>query len=271
MIPDPARVSAGEVIAFLKRATRASVKQGEPLGGTKQIIDTLRTVIEENSGEIHASEPVTEIIVQEGKATGVRTAAAEYAANAVVFAAPVNHVLELIDEKVLNADFAAYAKNIQPSSGLSIDFVSDEPLAAIRGSILGLDVPLWVRFQTSSDPTIAPPGKHVSTWAMLFEPGTAITEEVIDTTEKRIKGIVNEVLPLALNRVIRERKLVAPVINGNMLIPGQSYPHRPPIMSRQVQNLYLVGDTTQAEGCSGDIAFASAIRLVQFLLPLPPS
>jgi phytoene dehydrogenase-like protein len=33
------------------------------------------------------------------------------------------------------------------------------------------------------------------------------------------------------------------------------------IKSEAVKNLYFVGDTTQGDGCSGDIAFSSALKL----------
>ncbi len=57
-----------------------------------------------------------------------------------------------------------------------------------------------------------------------------------------------------------------PVINANMLIPSQSKPHRPDIKSADIENLYFVGDTTRGDGCSGDIAFSSAMKLVEMVL-----
>ena len=51
------------------------------------------------------------------------------------------------------------------------------------------------------------------------------------------------------------------MVNGNILTPLQSFPHRTKIKSKDVDNLYFIGDTTQGLGCSGDIAFSSAMIL----------
>jgi len=265
MIPDPAMASAGEVIHFLKRAARARVKQGEPKGGSKQVIEKLQRAIERGRGEIRLSEPAEAILVEHGRAVGVRTGVGEYRADRVVAAFPLFHLFELISEDQFRPDFIDHVKGIRSSSGLSIDFVFDEPVTDIKGGILGVDVPLWVKFQSNIDTTIAPPGKHVTTWAMLFEPGATITKQLVDETEARIKSIMEETIPGALAKVVRERKLVLPVINANMLIPRQSYPHRPAIACEEVERLYFIGDTTQGDGCSGDIAFSSAMKLANLI------
>lgn len=265
MVPDPALVSAGEVIQFVRRAARARVKQGEPAGGAKQVIDKLARITQGHGGEIHGSELVESICVECGKAVGVRTQRGTYEADKVVFAAPLFDLFEVVDAGLFDRQFVHYVKNIESSRGLSIDFVFDGPVTDIKGGILGVDLPLWVKFQTNIDTTVAPPGKHVHTWAMLFERGAPITPELVQETEARIKGIMEDVLPGVLGKVVRERKLVIPVINGNVLKPEQSYPHRPGITCEDVKDLYFIGDTVRAPGCSGDISFASAMMLADML------
>jgi phytoene dehydrogenase-like protein len=265
MVCDPGRVSAGEVIQFLKRATKASVKQGEPLGGVKQIIDTLADVTRRQGGEIHVSESAMEILTEGRTAVGVRTHVAAYRARAIVFAAPLFRLFTLIREDLFSREFANYVKGIKSSRGLTIDFVSREPLADIQGGIVGVEVPLWVKFQSNADPSLCPQGSHVCTWGLLFDPDEELTTASVERTEAHIKRIVEEVFPGALAKVIQERRLVVPVLNGAMLIPRQSYPHRPDIVSTDVARLYFIGDTTRGEGCSGDIAFSSAIKLAALL------
>ena len=265
MVPDPGRVSAGEVVQFLKRAAKARVKQGEPRGGSKQVIATLESAIRSGGGEIRMSEAAEKIVIQDGKATGVQTRDGLYAGEHIVFAAPVFRLFDLVDEPLFDPGFVAYAKGIQSSSGLSIDFVFDEPVTDIRGGILGIEIPLWVKFQSNIDASIAPPGKHIHTWGMLFEPGAPITDALVHETAARIKTIMAEVLPGAAEKIVRQRSLVIPVVNANVLLPGQSYPHRPEIIRPEIKRLYLIGDTTRAEGCSGDIAFASALQLADHL------
>jgi phytoene dehydrogenase-like protein len=131
----------------------------------------------------------------------------------------------------------------------------------MTGGIVGVDVPLWVKFQSNIDPSIAPKGHYVQTWAMLLERGAPMDEEHLLHTESRLRRILCEVLPGALDCIVQQRKIYIPVVNGNILTPAQSYPHRPAIVSEDVRNLYFIGDTTRATGCSGDIAFQSALDL----------
>jgi phytoene dehydrogenase-like protein len=265
MVADPARVSAGEVIQFLQRAAKAPVKQGEPRGGSKQIIDRLEAAIRRHGGEIHAPEQVEAIQVEQGTAVGVKTNHGSYRAKNVVFAAPLSGLLKIAPPKLFAPTFVEYASNIRPSRGVSIDFVFDEPVTDITGGILGVDMPLWVKFQSHIDPTIAPPGKCVNTWAMLLPPDAPATLEQADATEARIHRIMEDIIPGCTRKIVRRRRLILPVVNANMLVPKQSYPHRPPIACPDVKRLYFIGDTVQSEGCSGDIAFSSALRLAELI------
>ena len=59
---------------------------------------------------------------------------------------------------------------------------------------------------------------------------------------------------------------VTPVLNGNVLTPAQSKPHRPDIECPAVRGLYLIGDTVRGDGCSGDISFSSAMKAADRIL-----
>ena len=180
-------------------------------------------------------------------------------------AAPISHILSLIDSSLFDQTLVDYCKNLENSSGVVIDFVSEAPLANFPGGILGVDMPLWVKFQTLIDPSVAPSGHHVCTWGLLNERGSGGGTQAIAETENQLRMAASACMPGFETKVIRERKMVIPVINANMLIPSQSKPHRPPIKSKDIRNLYFVGDTTQGDGCSGDIAFSSAMKLVDMI------
>ena len=265
MVADASRVSAGEVIQFLQRAAKAPVKQGEPRGGAKQIINKLASAIRRHGGEIHAPERVDAIQIEQGAAVGAKTDGGVYGAGNVVFAAPLSGLFTLAPSTLFSPSFADYVLRVRPSRGVSIDFVFDGPITGITGGILGVDLPLWVKFQSNIDPTVAPAGKWVTTWAMLLPPEVPATTEHADAAEARIKAIMEETVPGCLRKVVRRRRLILPVVNANMLVPEQSYPHRPPIVCPDVKHLYFIGDTVQGEGCSGDIAFSSALRLAELI------
>ena len=66
--------------------------------------------------------------------------------------------------------------------------------------------------------------------------------------------------------VIEERKIVVPVINGNILTPVQSKPHRQDVECSTIKGLYFIGDTVHGDGCSGDISFSSAMKAADKIL-----
>jgi len=66
--------------------------------------------------------------------------------------------------------------------------------------------------------------------------------------------------------VIEERKIAVPVMNGNVLTPAQSKPHRPDVECSAIKGLYFIGDTVQGDGCSGDISFSSAMKAADKIL-----
>ncbi len=268
MCPDIQRVSAGEVIDFVKRYLEAGIGAGEPRGGSSQLFGRLRRHIE-LSGDIFLNEPVEALNLAGRRVRGVQTARGPCEAPTVIFAARLPLLFEIAPRELFTPDFAAYVDGIENSSGLVMDFITDGPVTPIRGSILGVDVPIWARFQSNSDPGLTPPGRFLSSWGIMLPWGFAGDEEVVQETEGRLKAIISGVFPAFLPRVKRERRLVAGVMNGNVLIPAQAKPHRPEVAYREIEGLFFVGDTVQGDGCSGDISFSSAMKACDLILTRP--
>jgi phytoene dehydrogenase-like protein len=265
MCPTPDKVSAGEVIEFLQRALKAGIGVGEPRGGSAQIFSKLQKHVEKN-GEIHLREKAEKIILEGGRASGVKTDKATYTAPNIIFAARLPLVLNLLDRIQLPQETFAYAKNIESSSGLTIDFITDKPVTDIRAGILGVDIPIWARFQSNADDSFTPPGKYLSTWGIMLPWHFEGEQKIIEQTEKRLKSAISAIFQDFMSRVVEERKTVVPVMNGNVLTPAQSKPHRPDIECSTAQGLYFIGDTVKGDGCSGDISFSSAMIAVDKIL-----
>lgn len=258
MCPAPDKVSAGEVIEFLQRALKAGIGVGEPRGGSAQIFSKLKKHIDKN-GEIHLSEKATKLIIENGRATGVKTDKTTYSTKNVIFAARLPLVLDLMDNHLLPKPTRNYARNIENSSGLTLDFITDKPVTNIRAGILGVDIPIWARFQSNADDSFTPRGKYISTWGIMLPWHFDGNKKIVEETEKRLKRTIAAILPNFLPMVVEERKTVVPVMNGNVLTPAQSKPHRPDIECATIKGLYLIGDTVKGDGCSGDISFSSAL------------
>ncbi len=258
MCPAPDKVSAGEVIIFLQRALKAGIGVGEPRGGSAQIFSRLQKHIEKN-GEIHLRERAEKIIIEDGRARGVETDKATYLAPSIIFAARLPLVLDLLDNRHLPPATLDYAKNIESSSGLTIDFITDKPVTHIRAGILGVDIPIWARFQSNADDSFTPPGRYLSTWGIMLPWHFDGDEKTVEQTEKKLKSTISAIFPDFMSKVVVERKTVVPVMNGNVLTPAQSKPHRPDIQCSTIKGLYFIGDTVKGDGCSGDISFSSAM------------
>lgn len=266
MCPTPDKVSAGEVIEFLQRVFKAGVGVGEPRGGSAQVFSKLTEHIEKKDGEIHLSDRVEKIIIENGRAVGVTTDRAAYSASNIIFAARLPLILDLMDERLLPKDALDYAKSIESSASLTIDFITNKPVTPIRGSILGVDIPLWARFQSNADDSFTPRGKYISTWGIMLPWHFDGDQAIVDQTEEKLKGAITAVFPEFLSMVVEERKMFIPVMNGNVLTPAQSKPHRPEIACSTIAGLYFVGDTVRGDGCSGDISFSSAMKAVDTIL-----
>ena len=258
MCPTPDKVSAGEVIEFLQRVLKAKVGAGEPRGGSAQIFSKLKTHIERN-GEIHLCEKAQKIIIENGRVIGVKTDRAKYSAQNIIFAARLPLVLDLIDNILLPKATLDYAKNIENSSSITIDFITDKPVTDIRAGLLGVDIPIWARFQSNADDSFMPHGKYISTWGIMLPWHFDGNKKIIGETEKRLKDTISAIFPDFMSMVTEERKTVVPVMNGNVLTPAQSKPHRPDIECPAIKGLYFIGDTVKGDGCSGDISFSSAL------------
>jgi phytoene dehydrogenase-like protein len=265
MCPTPDKVSAGEVIEFLQRVFKAGVGVGEPKGGSAQLFSRLTEHIEKN-GEIHLSDKVGKIIIENDKAVGVTTDRAAYTAQNVIFAARLPLILDLMDEHLLPGATLDYAKNLESSASLTIDFITNKQVTQIRGSILGVDIPVWARFQSNADDSFTPRGKYISTWGIMLPWHFDGDQAVIDQAEERLKNAITAAFPEFLSMVVEERKMVVPVMNGNVMTPAQSKPHRPEIKCSTIAGLYFIGDTVLGDGCSGDISFSSAMKAVDKIL-----
>jgi len=265
MCPTPDKVSAGEVIEFLQRVFQARVGVGEPRGGSAQLFTGLKEHIEKN-GEIHLSEKAEKIIIENGRAAGVTTDRAAYTASNIIFAARLPLIVDLMDSRLLPGATLDYAKNIESSSSLTIDFITGNPVTDIRAGILGVDIPVWARFQSNADPSFTPRGKYLSTWGIMLPWHFNGDPIIIEQAEKRLKDVIAAAFPDFLPRVVEERKIVVPVMNGNVLTPAQSKPHRPDIECATIRGLYFIGDTVRGDGCSGDISFSSAMKAADKIL-----
>jgi phytoene dehydrogenase-like protein len=258
--PDIETASAGEVISFIKNAQMAEEPVAEPRGGAKQIIEKLARAMKTGGGEIRVGTKVERIEVQNGRAIGVLEGGRLHTADAVVFTPPVQRLFQFIDKKYFPNDFVSYAKNLEPTSGVSIDFGLSQPVAEIEGNIICLDPVVLGSFPSNYDKTLAPTGKQLSTWLMVIPYRDAKKGSALQSALDSLREFIRRLYPTFFEHVEWERPLAYLILDGVHLKVGQTRVDRHEIRSPHVENLFFVGDTAKGDGCSGDIAFDSAIK-----------
>lgn len=142
-----------------------------PVGGSGALSDALVAAIETRGGQVRLKTPVSEIIVENGRAAGVKLAdGARIRANAVISNADLRRTfLELVAKEHTPADFRARIEKAAPATScfsvhLGLDYVPDiRPSTHVAG-------PLHVGAATMSllDPSAAPPGHSIMMLIMLM-------------------------------------------------------------------------------------------------------
>jgi phytoene dehydrogenase-like protein len=264
--PDIETASAGEVISFIKNAQVAEEPIAEPAGGTKQILDKLAKVITENGGTIKTGRSVERIEIRERKVVGAVVEGTLHPADAVVFTPPVQRLFRHVAKEHFPADFVTYAENLEPTSGVSIDFGLSSPVGDMEGNIICLDPVVLGSFPSNYDKTLAPEGKQLSTWLMVLPHAKARKGQTLKNALEELREFIRQLYPTFFEHVEWERPLTYLILDGVLLKVGQTRVDRHDIRSPHVEGLFFVGDTAKGEGCSGDIAFDSAIKAAPLIV-----
>jgi len=217
---------------------------GVPIGGCKAVIDALEAVIFANGGRIHTRAEVSQILVENGRATGVVVGNETYRADLVIsnlgHAATACLCSEALKEKIY-ADYIRMLKTLQPSAGIKICLAADEPLIGYSGVLL---TPYAKRVNginevTHVDPKLAPPGKHLTMSHQYVAP------ENVKSLENEIDSGLND-----LKEIFPGRKYEVLLIQSyhdnwpvNRAASGTDPGNETPI-----SNLYVVGDGAKGKG-----------------------
>lgn len=269
MEPDPEELSAGELIAFLKKAAAARGQVGDLVGGSGQLLDQLTEAVALAGGSIFLGSRVQQLAVSDGRIEKVIASTGEFAAGVVVHAAPVQGLFELVDEHLFKPKFVRRCKNLVPTAGIALDYGLRRPVSEIQGWILDPVDRVLGRFPSNADPSVAPGGKQLANFFMMLDPEACGDAALVRSRIHYLRSRVRKLFPDFEAAVEWERILFLPVVDGAAPRTRQSLLQRVDFSAPELQNLFLIGDTTAGEGVSGDIAFDSARqaapRIVRFL------
>jgi phytoene dehydrogenase-like protein len=234
------------LLAFSLVAGRQRFSWILPEGGSIRLPLALARIIEENGGTILTEKPVTRIVVEGGRATGVLTAdgSAYSASRAVVSTIHIRHLPGVIGEENLPAAYLAGIARWQPSLTMFASHyaLSEAPrfkteagplesvtmgalesvgslhrmLAAFRDGRLDLDDPVLLAITpTVIDPSRAPAGQHtfklISFLPYGLTEGPDRWDEVKDAVADRLFEALAERTSNVSPRIVLGRHIDSPL------------------------------------------------------------
>ncbi len=162
-INDPNKNSAGDLILCMKAFLKGIKKYKTPLfgavGGVGRIADALSKVVKENNGKLMLNTNVTQIVLQNGEAIGVKIGDKEIRAKKILFTAPIYFLLDLIDEKELPSDYVDRLKEAKTKS-TSLFLIIGGAKRPLREKPVGT----WMLIPQSEV-------KHVDSYYLVYEVG----------------------------------------------------------------------------------------------------
>ena len=240
-----------------KRAIVDSIEQmadwGTARGGTAAIVAALQAVVRQYGGEIALRTKVDAILVEQGRAVGVRLAdGRSIQAQIVVHNGGLNRLLSLAGEENFPAEYTARLKNAVPALVAALVLGTNRPLLGAQHSLLhsmGWEPTLNCYAPTYFDPELAPEGKHALDVFWVMQPPYHLKEEL-----NRVEQQLREIFP-EYDAVVELK--VPMFFTGQWTAEmahrmGQSGDQRLDPQT-PVENLFLVGYDAVGYGMAGDI------------------
>lgn len=249
------RLSIGELINFLRNAIRRRRLFGYPLGGWNYFLPMAKAV--QRGGEMRLGHRVKSILVGKGTVKGVEIDGEKIEADFVVCALPAQNLPGLIGKKNLPGEYLKKVESITPTAGVSIDFALTRRISEIKDIIITVEHPSVGWFTSNLEPSLAPDGMQLLTTFSPVQAEELKDRKKIEMQVKKLKENCLQIFPEMKKNIKWERNLHF-VVNGAELNVNQSRSSRPDIRVPGMKNLFLIGDTTCADGAGGEIAINSA-------------
>jgi phytoene dehydrogenase-like protein/NAD-dependent dihydropyrimidine dehydrogenase PreA subunit len=161
-----------------KRAIVDALEQmsvwGTAIGGTAAIVEGLERVIDDHGGEIATRTQVESIVLDNGKACGVKLRDGRTInADVVVHNAGIKRLIQLVGEENLPKEYVAHLRAAVPAVVAALILGLNKALLDEEHSLLhsmGWERTLNSYAPTFFDPRLAPPGKHMLDVFWVMQP-----------------------------------------------------------------------------------------------------
>jgi phytoene desaturase len=247
-----------------------------PMGGMGRIVDAMMHVAKDQGVEIRTGTPVEQVIVEGGKAVGVRTSMGEFRADVVVAAADYHHVeRDLLDPGDRSYTEGYWDGRVMAPSSLLFYFGYNTRIPKLTHHNLFFDAsldthakeiydtPQWpsqplmyISAPSKTDASVAPEG-HENVFALIpIAPGLPDTEEVRQHYRRLVlaKLSAHSGLDVAPHLVLERSYCINDFKNDYNAFRGNAYGLantleqtavlKPSMKSKRVKGLYFTGQLT---------------------------
>lgn len=245
--------SANETKRAIVDALEQMAVWGTAIGGTAAIVNGLESVIRFHGGEIVPRTKVESIMLEEGRAVGVRLKDGRMIkAEVVVHNAGIKRLIQLVGEENLPEEYVTHLRQAVPAVVAALILGLNEDLLGKEHSLLhtmGWERTLNSYAPTFFDPGLAPVGKHMLDVFWVMQPPYDLKHEleIVRAQLAEIFPNFNQAVELQVPMFFREGWTAE---MAHRL--GQSGDQRLDPVS-PIPGLYLVGYDCIGYGMAGDI------------------
>lgn len=256
--------SAGELSKFLRKAMSSKEKISYPRGGMRQINEGFADEIRK-SGEIRLNSRVKSIKVDGAKAVTLKSHEDDLSAKAVIFAAPVQKLPELVDGD-LPVDYRQRCRSLQPTAGISMDLCLNKVVSDLDACFITEPPVMIGQFTSNIDPSTAPEGKQLGTFFYPLRLPRMDDRAALEVEQKRFMDTLEKMFPGMMESIEWQRVLRMKMVDGFEPRVGQTQKDRPGTRVPGVDNFFLAGDCVGVRGKGGDVAFNAGIEAAHAVL-----
>ncbi|MEA1994337.1 MAG: NAD(P)/FAD-dependent oxidoreductase [Euryarchaeota archaeon] len=224
--------------------------QGYPRGGIRTIIDSM---VQSLNAEIIRGEEVTEILVENNRAVGVKTQNGEHRGKMVIYSGYASELPDILD---LPEKYAEELRRLERVHTLTLWLGLNRKYFDKMGSEIWTDPRCWAVPVSNYDPDLAPEGKQLVGFGFVLPKEYTLKKEKKEAFEgiKRIFPEIEKDIDFMQWQVLVPEK-AAWCINQKM--PGNTTP---------IQGLYLVGTDTTEKSMGLTRASYSVLNLMEKIL-----
>jgi phytoene dehydrogenase-like protein len=257
------QISTGEVFQTQRQMKLRGVRY--PQKGLSHIVNSLVHDIKKQGGTIHLNTPVSKIITEHNKATGLQAKGKEYPADIIVSNILVQDLHNIIETTSFPTTYSTALKKLRGTASLCAYYAFHQVDEKLLGKnfifiernvgLTGNHVAGMVDFMiTTPESDMAPPKKYLVQAYRICTPQEARNKQTLETLKQILDKNLENIMPQYQKQLIWAIYPLIYHLDG----VAKTLDNEKPDVQTPIENLYLVGDCVKAPGIGFNCALNSA-------------